>query len=153
MKPQPCASHGKLPQGRGLALALLVLALPLLLGAWKIIMNKGINPSYVERIVDGKTKKSEILTLFGDPQETKRLPEGMVFVYKTFKPKETPRRKVKDKDNEPVGLSTVDSPYELEQRLKRKPAKEAPTEEVSSILTIYFKVDGETVRSHDFKEF
>jgi hypothetical protein len=152
MKPQSCASGRTLPRGRGLALALLVLALPLLLGAWKIMMNKGINPSYVERIEDGKTKKSEILTLFGDPQETKRLPEGTVFVYKTFKPKETPRRKAKE-DNEPVGVSSVDSPYELEQRLKRKPTKEEPTEEISSMLTIYFKADGETVRSHEFKEF
>jgi hypothetical protein len=150
MKPLPCASRRKFPQGRGLALALLVLALPLLLGAWKIIMSKGINPSYVERIEDGKTKRHEILTLFGDPQETKRTPEGMIFVYKTLKPKETPRRK--DKESDASVAPSVDSPFTLEETLKRKP-KEAPAQEVASILTIYFGPDGETVRSHEFKQF
>jgi hypothetical protein len=152
MKPQPCNSHGKFFEGRGPALALLVLALPFLLGAWKIMMNKGINPSYVERIENGKTKRSEILTLFGDPQETKRTPEGMIYVYKTYRPKESVKKKVKN-DQEPIGLSSVDSPSELEERLKRSHPKEAPTQEMSSILTIYFKPDGETVQSHEFKEF
>ena len=153
MKSQPRNSRAKLFQGRGLALALLVLALPFLLGAWKIMMHKGISPSYVARIEDGKTKRSEILTLFGDPQETKRLPEGMVFVYKAFRPKETSHKKIKD-ERETVGLSSVDSPHELDRRLKSKPTeKAAPTEEISSLLTIYFKADGETVRNHTYQEF
>jgi hypothetical protein len=150
MKPQPCGSRRKFPRGRGLALALMVLALPLLLGAWKIIMNKGINPSYVERIEDGKTQRHEILTLFGDPQETKRTPEGIIFVYKTFRPKESPRRK--NKESGASVAQSVDSPFSLEQTLKRS-HKEAPAEELSSVLTIYFKPDGETVQSHAFKEF
>jgi hypothetical protein len=150
MKPQPGASRAKLTQGQRLALALVVLALPLLLGAWKIIMNKGINPSYVERIEDGKTKKSEILTLFGDPQEVKRTPEGMIYVYKTFRPKESPHRK--DKENDASIAPSVDSPFTLEETLKRK-HKEGPAQEVSSILTIYFKADRETVQSHEFKEY
>jgi hypothetical protein len=149
MKPQPCASRGNLPQGRGLALALLVCALPFLLGAWKIIMNKGINPSYVERIEDGKTKKSEILTLFGDPQETKRTPEGVIFVYKTYRPKESPLPKNKD---DATTAPSVDSPFTLEETLKRQ-HKEGPVQELGSMLTIYFKADGETVQSHEFKEY
>jgi hypothetical protein len=150
MKPQSFASRAKLPQGRGLALVLLVLALPLLLGAWKIIMSKGINPSYVERIEDGKTKKTEILTLFGDPQETKRTPEGLIYVYKTYRPKGTPYGKKKESDA--TTAPSVDSPFTLEETLKRKP-KEGPVQEVASILTIYFKPDGETVMSHEFKQF
>jgi hypothetical protein len=148
--PQPCADRAKLPQGWGLALALFVLALPLLLGGWKINMNKGINPSYVDRIEDGKTKRSEILTLFGDPQETKRTPEGIVYVYKTLRPKETAQSKNK-KDDASIAPS-VDSPFTLEQTLKRKP-KEGPKQEVGSILTIYFGPDGETVRNHSFKQY
>jgi hypothetical protein len=149
-KPQPCADRAKLPQGWGLALALFVLALPLLLGGWKINMNKGINPSYVDRIENGKTKRSEILTLFGDPQETKRTPEGIVYVYKSLRPKETAQSKNK-KDDASIAPS-VDSPFTLEQTLKRKP-KEGPKQEVGSILTIYFGPDGETVRNHSFKQY
>ncbi len=154
MKPQPHASHEKLSQGRRLALALVVFALPLLLGGWKIIMEKdrGINPSYVDRIEDGKTKRSEILTLFGDPQETKRIPEGIIYVYKAKRPKETVKKKSKD-DKEPVGLSSVDFSHELDERLKKFQKKEGPAEEVESMLTIYFGPDGETVRSHEFKQF
>ena len=153
MTPQPSASREKPSQGRGLALALIVLALPLLLGGWKITMNKGINTSYVDRIEDGKTKRSEILTLFGDPQEIKRTPGGMIYVYQTVRSKETVKKKSKD-DKEPVGLSSVDSPHELDQRLKTyHKKKEVPAEELESILTIYFKPDGETVRNHSFKQY
>jgi hypothetical protein len=151
MKPQPCTSREKLSQGRGLALALFVLALPLLLGGWKINMNKGINPSYVDRIEDGKTKRSEILTLFGDPQETKRPPEGMIYVYKTLRPKETPQSKKKKGEDASIAPS-VDSPFTLEETLKRKP-KEGPAQEVAEMLIIHFKPDGETVMSHEFKQY
>ena len=151
MKPQPHASRAKPSQGWGLALVLFFLALPLLVGGWKIIMNKGINPSYVDRIEDGKTKRSEILTLFGDPQETKRTPEGMIYVYKTLRAKETPQSKKKKGDDVNIAPS-VDSPFTLEETLKRKP-KADPAHEVSSMLTIYFKPDGETVMSHEFKQY
>jgi|WetSurMetagenome_2_1015567.scaffolds.fasta_scaffold308295_2 hypothetical protein len=150
MKPHPHASHAKLSQGRGLALALVVLALPLFLGGWSITRTKGINPSYVDRIEDGTTKKSEILTLFGDPQETKRTPEGMIYVYKTLRTKETPHGK-KKKDDVSVAPS-VDSPFTLEETLKRKP-KEGPAQELESMLIIHFKPDGETVMSHEFKQY
>jgi hypothetical protein len=150
MKPQPCASRAKLSPGRGLGFALLVLALPLLLGGWTINMNKGINPSYIDRIEDGKTKRSEILTLFGDPQETKRTPEGIIYVYKTLRTKESLHSK-NTKDDATIAPS-VDSPFTLEETLKRKP-KEGPKQEVDSILTISFKPDGETVMSHTFKQY
>ncbi len=143
-------SRGILQQGRGFARILLILALPLFLGAWSITMNKGINPHFVDRIQDGKTKKSEILTLFGDPQETKRTPEGLIFVYKTFQTKEKPVS-WKDQDKESKTATSVDTPYSLEQNLKRKP-KEGPVQEVTSTLTIFFGRDGETVQSHEYKE-
>jgi hypothetical protein len=121
----------------------------MLLGAWRITMNKNINARYVERIQDGKTKKSEILTLFGDPQEIKRTPDGIIFVYKTFRTKETPPSYKADEDTK-TGAA-VESPFTLEESLKRKP-KEGPVQEESSVLTIYFGTDGDTVRSHSFKE-
>ncbi len=113
-------------------------------------MNRGINPNYVDKIEDGKTKKSEILTLFGDPQETKRTPEGVIFVYKTFTTKEsTPKKGAKDEG--PSTAPAVDSPYTLEETLKRK-SKEGPTPELSSSLTIFFGRDGDTVQSHEFRK-
>ena len=143
--------QGLLQTGRRAALVLLTLALPLLLGAWSITSERSINPRYVDRIQDGKTKKSEVLTLFGDPQETKRTPEGLIFVYKTFRSKDKPVS-WKDKDSEPNRSTSVDSPYSLEQNLKRK-GKEGPVQEVSSTLTIYFGSDGETVQSHEYKQY
>jgi outer membrane protein assembly factor BamE (lipoprotein component of BamABCDE complex) len=145
-------THRLFQKNRGLALALLILAAPFLVGGWEITMHKGINPSYVERIQDGKTKKSEILTLFGDPQETKRTSDGLIFVYQTYRTKEKSVSWKDSKTEEPKTAAAVDSPYSLEQTLKRKP-KEGPAQEVSSALTIYFGSDGETVQSHDFKQY
>jgi hypothetical protein len=145
-------THGLFQKNRGLALALLILAAPFLVGGWEITMHKGINPSYVERIQDGKTKKSEILTLFGDPQETKRTSDGLIFVYKTYRTKEKSVSWKESKSEESKTAAAVDSPYSLDQTLKRKP-KEGPTQEVSSALTIYFGSDSETVQSHDFKQY
>uniref|UniRef100_A0A7V6A5U5 Lipoprotein SmpA/OmlA domain-containing protein n=1 Tax=Desulfobacca acetoxidans TaxID=60893 RepID=A0A7V6A5U5_9BACT len=150
MDSKKCVSRGNPCQGRGRALALFIIALPLVLGGWQIIMKKGLNPAYVDRIEDGKTKRTEILTLFGDPQETKRTPEGITYVYKAMRPKENSYSK-KKKDDVTTAAS-VDSPFTLEENLKRKP-KEAPVQEVSSILIINFKPDGETVMSHEFKQF
>jgi len=150
MKPLQSYSQRLLQKGRGTALILLILALPLLLGAWNITMRQGINPAYVERIQDGKSKKHEILTWFGDPQEIKRTPDGIIFVYKTLRTKEDSLRR-KGKDEESKTAAAVDSPYSLEQTLKRKP-KEGPVQEVASTLTIFFGSDGETVQSHEFKE-
>ena len=143
---------GILTRFRGAALLFLVLALPFLLGAWKISTGPSINPKYVEHIENGKTKKHEILTWFGDPQEIKRLPEGVMFVYKTFRPKSDLTRR-KSKEPKPR-LSTVDSPYALEHNvLKRETVKEPPAKEPESTLIIRFKPDGETVQSHEYKEF
>ncbi len=65
---------------------LMILLLPRLLGAWKIISGNTIDPSHVERIQDGKTTKNEVLLLFGDPQEIEnRTPEGVTYTYKSFK--------------------------------------------------------------------
>ncbi len=151
MKVLSCLNQSLMCHCRKFFLLLLILALPLFLGAWSITMNRGgINPNYVDKIEDGKTKKSEILTLFGDPQETKRTPEGVIFVYKTYATKEASPRKAA-KDEGPNTTTAVDSPYSLEQNLNRK-SKEGPTQELSSSLTIFFGRDGDTVQSHEFKK-
>ncbi len=130
-----------------MGLVLLVLALPLLLGAWKIITEKGINPSYVERIQDGKTKKHEILTLFGDPEEIDRTPSGLVYTYKSFREKETlPGRQSGER-------SVQDSPYFNENWMKNLPKEKDSSKELDSVLIIRFDPDGQTVRSHEFKEY
>ena len=55
---------------------LLVLVLPLLLGAWQDFTGNTINPNYVKRIQDGKTTKTEILAFFGDPKEVEKIGPG-----------------------------------------------------------------------------
>jgi hypothetical protein len=136
---------------RKAALVVLFLALPLLLGAWKIIRGRGINPSYVERIQDGKTKKHEILTLFGDPQDIKRTPEGVEYVYKSFRDKDavTPGKGRKFTD-------VHQKPYLTDEDLKeldKTSIKQKAHKELASTLIIRFQPDGETVQSHDYKEF
>jgi hypothetical protein len=135
-------------RSRTLAAVMAVLALPLLLGAWKTIRGQGINRSYVERIQDGKTKKPEILTWFGDPQEVKRTPEGVVYIYQTFRAKQGPTQK----DTREIKRA-VDTPFQLEENLKIKPKKQDPGQEPASSLIIRFKPDGETVQSHEYQEF
>jgi len=136
---------------RPVVLALLVLALPFLLGAWKEATGRNINPRYVERIQDGKTKKHEILVLFGDPQEINRTPEGPVYIYKSYKAVEAPPTREVYKLPEPQSTS----PYAMDHQLKeeKKPVKKGPAKVLSSTLTIRFQPDGETVQSHEFKEF
>ena len=72
--------------GRRIALVFLVLLLPGLLGAWRIMSGDTIDPRNVQRIQDGKTTKMEIMTLFGDPQDVEREADGLVYIYKSFNP-------------------------------------------------------------------
>ena len=138
----------KAGRGHTAALVLMILTLLLFLGAWKIGMGRDINPAYVERIQDGKTKKHEILTLFGDPEEIDRTPEGQVYIYKSFRDKETlPKR------GRTVKSTPQNSPYFTEDWQKNKAARETSDKEVASMLIIHFDRDGETVRSHEYKQF
>ncbi len=140
--------HGRmLWRNRGFWAVVAILALPLLLGAWKSAAGRGINPSYVERIQDGKTKKPEILTWFGDPQEVKRTPEGVVYIYQTFRAKQGPSQKEAREIKRPA-----ETPFQLEENLKIKPRREDPTQELATSLVIHFKPDGETVQTHQYQE-
>ena len=82
---QPAGDRLSARRWRRIASVLMILLLPGLLGAWKIISGETIDPRHVERIQDGKTTKNEILVLFGDPQEIDRTPEGVTYTYKNFK--------------------------------------------------------------------
>jgi hypothetical protein len=141
-------NHKRAGRVRQTALVLLVFTLPLFLGAWKIVRGRDINPAYVDRIQDGKTKKHEILTLFGDPDEIDRTPEGTVYIYKTFREKTALPKK------ERKVLGTVqDSPYFDEDWLKNKASRKPPGKELVSMLVIRFGRDGETVQNHNYKQY
>jgi hypothetical protein len=143
--------HKKAGRIQQAALVLLVFTLPLFLGAWKITTGRNINTAYVERIQDGKTKKHEILTLFGDPDEVDRTPEAVVYIYETYRNKETlPKRERQLKSAPP------DSPYFREDWLKEKKKREAAAaanKELDSRLMIRFDREGQTVQSHEYKQF
>lgn len=149
-----CAAEGHLTGRRRLwqrlAACGCILFLTLAFGAWRISSREGINPSYVARIQDGKTSKHEILLWFGDPQEVDRGPDGVVFRYITHK--DAPPTSIKDIYKEPETQSNT--PYYLDDEKKvKKVAKKTKGEIVQSTLTIRFKPDGNTVLSHEFKEF
>jgi hypothetical protein len=133
-----------------MVLVLVVLLLPGLLGAWRIISGETIDPRHVERIQDGKTTKHEILTLFGDPQETNRTPDGVTYLYKSFKDAPANPYKPNDRKINPQSdqLYVID-----ENKQVKKPTVKTEGKILKSTLLIRFKPDGQTVMSHEYKQF
>jgi outer membrane protein assembly factor BamE (lipoprotein component of BamABCDE complex) len=132
------------------SLLLFFILLPLIFGAWRDMSRGGINPSYVSRIQNGKTTKQQILLWFGDPQEVDRSPSGVIFKYVSYKDApELPSRSIY---KEPEPQSTTPFFLDEKNRVKRVTRK-TKGEIVQSTLTVRFKPDGDTVLSHDYKEF
>ncbi|MHB9074284.1 MAG: hypothetical protein ACYC6G_12245 [Desulfobaccales bacterium] len=135
---------------RRMALVLLVLLLPGLLGAWRIISGETIDQRHVERIKDGATTKMEILTLFGDPQEIDRTADGVTYLYKSFK--DAPA--LPYKHNERQISPQSDQLYLLDDKKQiKKPTIKKEGKILRSTLLIRFKPDGQTVMSHEYKQF
>jgi len=146
---------------RGL-LVLAVLLLAARLGAgqglaqermgWKTL-GETINPRYVERIKNGETKKHEILMYFGDPQEVERSPDGMV--YKYFSYKEGSSLPYRPEDRKPVTDSEqLSNPFYLDKDKNIKMVQKPKSEKaLKRSLTVRFKPDGETVLSHEYREY
>ena len=130
---------------------LMILLLPGLLGAWKIISGDTIDPRHVERIQDGKTTKNEILLLFGDPQEIDRTPEGVSYTYKNFKDAPANPYNPNDRKIAPQSDQLYLLPDE-DKKIKKAPLK-TEGKILKSTLIIRFKPDGQTVMSHEYKEF
>ena len=132
------------------AAVLMILLLPGLLGAWKVISGDTIDPRHVERIQDGKTTKNEILLLFGDPQEIDRTPEGVTYTYKSFK--DTPAMPYNPKDRQIAPQSDQLFLLPDDDKKIKKPPMKTEGKILKSTLLIRFKPDGQTVMSHEYKE-
>ena len=135
---------------RRIASVLMILLLPGLLGAWRVVSGDTIDRRHVERIADGKTTKNEILLLFGDPQEIDRGSEGLTYTYKNFKdapamPYRPENRKIAPQSDQ---LLIVDD----NKQIKKAPLK-TEGKILKSTLLIRFKPDGQTVMSHEYKEY
>ncbi len=130
---------------------LLLLLLPLLVGAWQDATGNTINPNYVKRIEDGKTTKHEILLYFGDPKEIRKGEEGQVYTYFSYKdapagmPYEHDKRKINEQSDQQY---LVD-----ENKQIKKPPLKTEGKIVRSKLVIRFKPDNMTVMSHEYQEF
>ncbi len=136
---------------RLIASVLMVLLLPGLLGAWRVMSGDTIDPRRVERIQNGKTTKNEILLLFGDPQEINRTSEGITYLYKNFKdapamPYRPEERKIAPQSDQLYLLPDEDN------KVKKPPLK-TEGKILKSTLLIRFKPDGQTVMSYEYKEF
>lgn len=129
---------------------LLVLLLPLLLGAWQDFTGNTINPNYVKRIQDGKTTRTEILAFFGDPKEVEKSDLGPVYKYSSYKDAapDTPYIHEKRHIQEQSDNLYVDE----NKQVKKVPLK-TEGKILRSTLTVRFKSDGETVMAHEYKEF
>ena len=143
------APQGDLVLGR-LVPILLILLLPLLLGAWQDASGNTINPNYVKRIENGKTSKHEILLYFGDPKEIEKSGDGPVYRYFSYKdapaglPYMHDKRKIQEQSDQ---MYLTD-----DKQIKKVPLKEEG-KILRSTLVIRFKSDGVTVMSHEYKEF
>jgi len=136
---------------RRIVSVLMILLLPGLLGAWRAVSGDTIDRRHVERIADGKTTKNEILLLFGDPQEIDRSSEGVTYTYKNFK--DTPAMPYRPEDRKIAPQS--DQLYLLpddDKKIKKPPLK-TEGKILKSTLLIRFKPDGQTVMSHEYKEY
>jgi hypothetical protein len=135
---------------RRIAWVLMILLLPGLLGAWKIISGETIDPRHVERIQDGKTTKNEILLLFGDPQDIDRTPEGVTYTFKNFKDAPAMPYRPEDRKIAPQSdqLFLLDDDKKIKKAVVKKEGKI-----LRSTLIIHFKPDGQTVLSHEYKEY
>ena len=130
---------------------LLVLFIPWLLGwSWKDASGYTINPSFVQRIQDGKTTKPEVLLYFGDPKEIEHTSEGLVYRY--FSYKDAPAMPYRPENREPNPQSTSDFLLEDNKQIK-KPVVKTEGKILRSSLVIRFKPDGETVMSHEYQQF
>ena len=137
-------------QWRRITSVLMILLLPGLLGAWKVISGDTIDRRHVERIQDGKTTKNEILLLFGDPQEIDRTPEGVAYTYKNFK--DAPAMPYRPEDRKINPQSDQLYVIDPNKQIKKAPLK-TEGKILKSTLLIRFKPDGQTVMSHEYKEF
>ena len=138
-------------RGRRIASVLMILLLPGLLGAWKVVSGESIDRRHVERIQDGKTTKNEILLLFGDPQGIDRGSEGITYTYKNFKDAPAMPYKPEDRKIAPQSDQLFLLPDD-DHRLKKPPVK-TEGKILKSTLLIRFKPDGQTVMSHEYKEY
>jgi hypothetical protein len=136
---------------RRIASVLMILLLPGLLGAWRVVSGESIDRRHVERIADGKTTKNEILLLFGDPQEIDRGSEGITYTYKNFKDAPAMPYRPEDRKIAPQSDQLFLLPDD-DKRLKKPPIK-TEGKILKSTLLIRFKPDGQTVMSHEYKEF
>ena len=136
---------------RRIASVLMILLLPGLLGAWKVVSGETIDRRHVERIADGKTTKNEILTLFGDPQEIDRGSEGITYTYKNFKDAPAMPYRPEDRKISPQSDQLFLIPDD-DKKIKKPPLK-TEGKILKSTLLIRFKPDGQTVMSHEYKEY
>jgi hypothetical protein len=132
-----------------MALVLIILLLPGLLGAWRIMSGDTLNPRQVANIKDGQTTKQEILVMFGEPQEINRTSEGVTYLYKSYKDAPAMPYRWQDRKINPQSdqLMVIDA-----HKIKKAPVKTKGTI-LRSTLLIHFKPDGRTVLSHEFKEY
>ena len=145
---RPAVPQGDQFLGR-LVPILLILLLPLLLGAWQDASGNTINPNYVKRIENGKTSKHEILLYFGDPKEIDKSDGGPVYKYFSYKdapalPYQHEKRKIQEQS---------DKMYLDENKQIKKVPEKTEGKILRSTLVIRFKSDGVTVMSHEYKEF
>jgi hypothetical protein len=129
---------------------LFILLLPLLLGAWQDFTGNTINPRFVERIQNGKTTRTEILAFFGEPKDVQKSDLGPVYHYFSYKdaPLEKPY-----KHSERHIQEQSDKLYLADDKQIKKVPVKTEGKILRSTLTVRFKSDGETVMSHEYKEF
>jgi hypothetical protein len=116
------------------------------------VVGETIKPRLVERIKNGQTTKNEIILYFGEPQEVERTPEGTVFKY--FSYKDAPPTVAKPERDPVMANENISNPFFLDENKNIKRVQEKKAGKVlRRSLIVRFKADGETVLSHEYKEY
>lgn len=129
-------------------LLLLLLALVLVSG-WRQLTGDNLNPRFIDRIQDGKTTKNEILLWFGEPQEVKKTPTSLIYIYKSYV--DTPALPY-NPDKREINPQSY-TPFLIDEDKNIVPKKEKTAGKIlRSTLTIYLKPETQVVTGHEYVE-
>ena len=132
-----------------LSVLLLLLITLALVSGWRQLTGENLNPRFVDRIKDGKTKKNEILLWFGEPQEVKKTEKHIIYIYKSYVdapalPYNPDKREVNPQSYTPF---LIDEDKHIVAKKEKTQGKI-----LRSTLTIFIQPESQVVTGHEYVE-
>ncbi len=138
-----------MPRAVKLGPTLFLLLTLVLVSGWRQLTGDNLNPRFIDRIQDGKTTKNEILLWFGEPQEIKKTPTSLIYIYKSYA--DTPALPY-NPDKREINPQSY-TPFLIDEDKNIVPKKEKTTGKIlRGTLTIYIKPETQVVTGHEYLE-